>query len=115
MSNYAHVTYDYRGASVLVTGGTAGIGAGIAKAYKDAGAHVTITGTRSSPSEYDEDLSGYQYRSLDVLNNEQIDQLAASTQQVDILVNNAGANFMVENEYDPEIFDKSVQVNLLSA
>ena len=48
MSDAIHNTLrvDYRGARVLVTGGTSGIGAGIANAYRDAGAQVTITGTR---------------------------------------------------------------------
>ena len=115
MGSYDHVTYDYRGATVLVTGGTAGIGAGIAKAYREAGAEVIITGTRASTSEYDEDLSGYRYERLDVLDNAQIDHLAARLDVVDILINNAGANFMMQNEYEPDIFDKSVQVNLLSA
>ena len=30
-------------------------------------------------------------------------------------MNNAGANFMLQNEYDPEIFEKGLQVNLASA
>ena len=42
VSNQAR--YDYRGARVLVTGGTSGIGAGIAAAYRDAG------GTSRSPA-----------------------------------------------------------------
>ena len=46
MGTWANVRYDYHGAAVLVTGGTSGIGAGIAAAYRDAGAEVTITGTR---------------------------------------------------------------------
>ena len=48
MSTWANVSYNYRGAQVLVTGGTSGIGAGIAAAYRDAGAEVTITGTRKA-------------------------------------------------------------------
>src|SRR3546814_16622099 len=51
------VRFDYSGAKVLVTGGTSGIGAAIAAEYLKAGASVTITGTRSGPNEYDEDLA----------------------------------------------------------
>ena len=40
-------TFDFSGARVLVTGGTAGIGHAIAGAFADAGATVTITGTRA--------------------------------------------------------------------
>ena len=34
------LTFDYRGAHVLVTGGTSGIGLGCARAYAAAGAQV---------------------------------------------------------------------------
>jgi len=55
------VTFDFTGATVLVTGGSNGIGLGIATAFADAGAHVTITGTRTSPGEYDHDLSRFEF------------------------------------------------------
>ena len=45
------VTFDYSGAHVLVTGGTSGIGAATAEAYRNAGADVTITGTRGSAAD----------------------------------------------------------------
>ena len=50
--SWQNVHYDYRGAEVLVTGGTSGIGAGIAAAYREAGAAVTITGTRAGAGDY---------------------------------------------------------------
>jgi 3-oxoacyl-[acyl-carrier protein] reductase len=115
MSAWQNVRYDYKGARVLVTGGTSGIGAGIAAAYRDAGAEVTITGTRGSPSEYSSDLSGYRYLQLSLTDKAQISAVAAQLPALDILVNNAGANFMLQNEYDPEVFEKGLQVNLASA
>ena len=35
---------DFSGAAVLVTGGTSGIGAAVARAFGDAGASVLLTG-----------------------------------------------------------------------
>ncbi len=115
MSTWQNISYNYRGAQVLVTGGTSGIGAGIAAAYRAAGADVTITGTRKTAAEYQEDLSGFRYLQLSLTDNAQIAAVAAALPSLDILVNNAGANFMMQNEYDPEIFEKGVQVNLTSA
>jgi len=113
VSNQAR--YDYRGARVLVTGGTSGIGAGIAAAYRDAGADVTITGTRAGAADYDGDLSGYRYLRLQLTDDSAIDAAAAALPELDILVNNAGGNFAAQNEYEPDIFERAVRVNLTSA
>jgi NAD(P)-dependent dehydrogenase (short-subunit alcohol dehydrogenase family) len=115
MSAWQNVNYDYHGAAVLVTGGTSGIGAGIAAAYREAGAEVTITGTRPGVADYDADLAGYRYLQLSLTDKDQIAAVAGQLPRLDILVNNAGANFMLQNEYDPEIFEKGLQVNLASA
>ncbi len=115
MSAWQNVNYDYHGAAVLVTGGTSGIGAGIAAAYREAGAEVTITGTRPGVADYDGDLAGYRYLQLSLTDKAQIAAVAGQLSRLDILVNNAGANFMLQNEYDPEIFEKGLQVNLASA
>lgn len=40
--------------------------------------------------------------------------MADALPRLDILVNNAGANYVQEDEYQPETFDKSVRVNLLA-
>ena len=115
MSAWQNVSYDYHGAAVLVTGGTSGIGAGIAAAYREAGAEVSITGTRPGAADYEADLAGYRYLQLSLTDKAQIAAVAGQLSRLDILVNNAGANFMLQNEYDPEIFEKGLQVNLASA
>jgi 3-oxoacyl-[acyl-carrier protein] reductase len=114
MSTWTNVRYDYQGAAVLVTGGTSGIGAGIAAAYRAAGAEVIITGTRPAATQYEADLSGYRYLQLSLTDKAQIASVAAQVPRLDVLVNNAGANFMMQNEYDPEVFEKGLQVNLAS-
>jgi 3-oxoacyl-[acyl-carrier protein] reductase len=113
---WPNVSFDYSGATVLVTGGTSGLGAGIAAAYRDAGADVIITGTRSSASDYDADLSGYTYYQLDVESKAGIDAVADAIPKLDILVNNAGLAFVNIglDEFDPVVFDRALQVHLSS-
>lgn len=113
---WSNVTFDYSGARVLVTGGTSGLGASIAQAYREAGAEVTITGTRGSAAEYDEDLSGFNYARLDVENRGQIDALAAATPALDILINNAGGILAAQglDEMEPDVFERAIAIHLLS-
>jgi NAD(P)-dependent dehydrogenase (short-subunit alcohol dehydrogenase family) len=107
--------FDFGGARVLVTGGSNGIGLGIARAFAEAGAQVTITGTREAAADYGHDLSAFAYRALDVRNGDAIAALAASLDALDVLVNNAGANTVAPSEWDPAVFEDSVRVNLFSA
>ncbi len=58
------VSFDFSGTTVLITGGTSGIGHATASLFRDAGADVTITGTRAAATDYDVDLSGMTYRQL---------------------------------------------------
>lgn len=114
MTNRVH--FDFAGTTALVTGGTSGIGYATASLLRDSGAAVTITGTRSSPDDYDDvDLSGLQYRQLSLTDDEAIVSLAGSFEDLDILINNAGANFPGGlDESTPEGFAMSVAVNLLA-
>jgi NAD(P)-dependent dehydrogenase (short-subunit alcohol dehydrogenase family) len=110
------IAFDYRGASVLVTGATSGIGEAVARAYAEAGATVTITGTRASAREYGSGLDGFAYRRLRVENSDEIAAVAASLPALDVLVNNAGAVYPDgKSEDDPEVFEKAVRINLFGA
>ena len=109
-------SYNYNGAKVLVTGGSNGIGFGIATAFANAGAEVVITGTRAAASDYENDLSAFEYRQLEMTDRSAIEALAGSLDRLDVLVNNAGASLPGgREEWEPEVFDLSVQINLLSA
>jgi NAD(P)-dependent dehydrogenase (short-subunit alcohol dehydrogenase family) len=110
------VHFDFSGARVLVTGGSGGIGLGIARAFREAGARVAITGRRARASDYDADLGGFEYHPLEVRQAEGIARVAASLGALDVLVNNAGENYPFDpSEWDPEVFERSVAVNLVSA
>jgi NAD(P)-dependent dehydrogenase (short-subunit alcohol dehydrogenase family) len=107
------VAFDFGDASVLVTGGTSGIGHAVASRFADAGARVAITGTRGSPGEYDTDLARFAYHQVEMTRPESIDALAESLERLDVHVNNAGANFPGgRNEWEPDTFVAALQLNL---
>lgn len=110
----ATANYDFSGARVLVTGGTSGIGLATARAFLQAGAHVTITGTRAAVKDYDDDLSGFSYRRLRVTDNDEIKQVATSLDGLDVLVNNAGNVKFSGDDDAVEVFEEMVRVHLLS-
>lgn len=109
-------TFHFTGANVLVTGGSNGIGLAIANAFAVAGANVTITGTRQTANEYDNDLSQFTYRQCNMSNKQEIADLAQSIQKLDVLVNNAGQ--VMPNggdEYNPDVFEETLQINISAA
>ncbi|HMK62083.1 MAG TPA: SDR family oxidoreductase, partial [Acidimicrobiales bacterium] len=110
------VSFDFGGTSVLVTGGTSGVGHAVARAFAGAGASVTVTGTRSSTTDYDIDLSAFSFRQIDMRDGSAVDDLAADVGALDVLVNNAGANFPDgRDEWDPEGFAAALQLNVEGA
>jgi len=109
----ARVSFDFTGTTALVTGGTSGIGHATASLFRDAGAQVTITGTKPAAGDYDTDLSGMHYRQLRITDHDSVDALARSFTELDVLVNNAGANFPGGlDESKPDGFEASVTLNL---
>lgn len=109
------LSYDFSGATALITGGTSGIGHATAVLLRDSGAEVTITGTKPDPADYPVDLSGLTYRQLALTDHAGLDRLAASFASLDILINNAGANFPGGlDETTAEGFAASVDINLLA-
>jgi 3-oxoacyl-[acyl-carrier protein] reductase len=107
-------SFDFSDAAVLVTGGTSGIGHAIATAFVEAGAEVTITGTRNGPDDYDVGLRRFSYRQLEMTDPDSIDALITSLDSLDVLVNNAGANFPGgRDEWEPDTFARALSLNLV--
>ena len=87
---------DYRGKVVLVTGGTKGIGAGIAQGFLAAGATVVVCG-RSAPEALPEvNGAAAEFVAADVRDIESLQALFAAIRErhgrLDVLVNNAGGS-----------------------
>jgi 3-oxoacyl-[acyl-carrier protein] reductase len=109
----ARVSFDFTGTHALITGGTSGIGHATAVLFRDAGAEVTITGTKPAATDYDADLSGMAYHQLQMADHDSVDALTQNFTRLDVLVNNAGANFPGGlDESKPDGFEASVALNL---
>lgn len=105
----------FKGAQVVVTGGTSGIGAAIAAAFADAGAKATVTGVSDEEAaRAKEAMPGVDARTLDVRDGDAVERFAASFQRVDHLITCAGV-IRRHEELDPETFASVVDINLNGA
>ena len=105
---------DFDGKKVLVCGASDGIGYGVAKAFLEAGADVSITGTRTADA-YDNDFSGMQFHTLDIQDPAMITELATKFDSLDVLVNCIGSVLWKKAEFEREGFEKILSINLTGA
>ena len=109
---------DFTGKRVLITGGSSGIGNGIAHAFTRHGAEVIVTGTRPDEGDYleaeDADFTGLTYRQLDVTDREAPGALAEAIGPVDVLIQSQGIVRYGRQEFAREGWDAVVDVNLNS-
>ena len=103
---------DFSGCAVLVTGGSNGIGLAIASSFLEAGASVSITGTRPAAADYETDLSAFAYRQALMEDSSSVESLIAATDKLDVLVNTAGTAVEPPRALTPEGFETNIAINL---
>lgn len=85
---------DERRRSVVVTGGTSGIGLGIASAFARGGAEVVVLGRDTARGErVEREHAGVRFVAADVRDATAVEAALARVERIDVLVNAAAGNF----------------------
>ncbi len=101
---------------ILVVGGTSGIGAGIAQAFKEQDPENQVMVTGATQAEVDharqaDAFEGISAHLLDVRDNDAIKSLISRLEQLDVLVNCAGV-IRRGDELEPDVFASVIDINL---
>lgn len=109
---------DFSGKTVLVVGGSSGIGNGIAQNFRLRGAQVHVWGTRANAAAYhdspDSDIEGLHYAQVDVADAELIEATRVPFSRLDVLVLAQGTVLYDRQEFLTEGFKRVLDVNLTS-
>lgn len=122
----AHISFDFSGKRVLVTGSNSGIGLETARAFAKAGASVALNSfsNRETDHELAHDLAQETgqtciYLPADLSQRDEASGLVARCQRelggVDILVNNAGIQHVAPvDQFSDDAWDRVTEINLSS-
>ncbi len=98
--------------AVLVTGGTSGIGLGVARAFAAQGDTVLATGaTEAEVARARDEAAALRFERLDVRDETAVQALVGTLPRLDVVVNCAGA-IRRGAEHDPKAFADTVDINL---
>ncbi len=111
--------FDMTGRTVIVTGGTAGLGRATAETFLDHGAEVVVCARRTPAQPVTASGRTARFVAADVRDPEQVAQVAAAaveaTGRIDVLVNNAGGAPPADSATaSPRFNEKVVALNLLA-
>lgn len=107
---------DFSGKTVLVVGGSSGIGNGIAHAFRTRGAEVHVWGTRATAADYageeGSELTGLHYAHVDASDFEKVASVTPAFKKLDTLILAQGIVLYKRGEYQMDGFQKVMNVNI---
>jgi len=113
------LSIDFTGRTVIVTGGTKGIGRTICERFLELGAHVLTCGRSEPDSLPSAGARTAEFFACDVRDPDQVDALVSDAEQrwgrVDVVVNNAGGSpFAEAATASPRFSESIIRLNLVA-
>ncbi len=115
--NQAFAEALFAGKTIVVSGGSSGIGLAIAQGFAKAGAKVVASGSSSAKiaeCQANEAYSGIDFRLLDVRDNAAVNEFFGGLSSLDVLINCQGVA-RPDAEWEEETFLDVMDINLSSA
>ncbi len=101
----------FTGKTVVVSGGTSGIGLALGSAFRGAGANVHATGATDAEVAAAPAETGIAFQQLDVRDTAAVETYASTFPAIDVLINCAGVNLRAA-EFTLSGFETVVDINL---